>query len=532
MARPQPRYSPTDEHARRIARAIAKGRPPPFGAGLDRYCEESPGEIFAAFAGAARHMPPAGEDEALALGYLFLLQRLLEFLRYRTDSGYAEAAKLIADFQADVVARVEAGDVDATMLAFVGGALHQSKIPASPELAAATAKQALDQNEAGALPADVSAALAGILEDCGGDPFLAARSLIETGHAMPAEARAAMAGALADLGTSAVRGLAVLFLLDADSAVRRAVAQALARVAASLSPIDIRRLIAMRNWRPENERGDVDTVIRSARAAGIDCAQWEAGSVEVILASAIDGVAAQGFLMISPAGRKKRVSSILTKGGIADAWSGEPESRRQIEASLAIAGMDAPMLAVSQSYFDRVVAHHLALTTEKGEAPPFGLLQVAETIGGADWRPARRGFAETLSELMAEIPASMCEPAAVASLLRKSDQLAGLEGIAQSWFEDEPEAARAAKQARGRNRAQVATYLLQSVIARRRDRWAELFLRTAAWMREAPPQAGLCWRELAIVAKSLADGQDMTEIALMRDIALRTIEVLQNIDRM
>jgi hypothetical protein len=530
MSRPQPKHSPTDDHARRIARAIAQGKPPPFGADLDRYCENSPSEIFAAFAGAARHMPPAGKDEALALGYLFLLQRLLEFLRYRTDSGYTEAAKLIADFQVHVVARVEAGDADATMLAFVGGALHQAKIPASPEFAAATVKQPLDEDEVGALPADVSAALARVLEGCRGDLFVAAGSLIETGYAMPAEARAAMAGALADLGTSEVRGLAVLFLLDPASTVRRAVAQALARVAASLTPIEVRRLIAMRNWRPENERAEIDVIIRAARAAGIGCAQWQAGSVETILASAVDGVAAQGFLMISPAGRKGRASSILTKGGIADAWSSEPESRRQIEASLAIAGMDAPMLGVSRSYLDRTVAHHLALTTEKGEAPPFGLLQVAETIGGAEWRPARMVFANALAEVMAEVPKAMREPAAVASLLRKSDALPGLEGVAHCWLEDDPEAAQVAKQARGRNRAQVATYLLQGVLARRRERWAEIFLRTATWMREAAPDAGLCWRELAIIAKCLADGRDMTEIALMRDIAQRTIETLRNID--
>src|SRR6202048_4171338 len=141
MSRPQPRYSPTDEHARRIARAIAKGRPPPFSAELDRYCENASGEIFAAFAGAARHLPPAGNDEALAVGYLFLLQRLLEHLRYRTDRGYADANQLIADFQADVIAQVEAGNVDGRMLAFVGGGLHQSKIPASPELGAASTNQ-------------------------------------------------------------------------------------------------------------------------------------------------------------------------------------------------------------------------------------------------------------------------------------------------------------------------------------------------------------------------------------------------------
>jgi hypothetical protein len=123
MSRAQPKSLPTDEHARRIARAIAKGRPPPFSADIDRYCESCPHEIFAAFTGAARHMPPAGKNEALALGYLFLLQRMLEHLRYRTDRGYADAAKLIADFQADAVAQLEAGQVDGRMLAFVGGAL-------------------------------------------------------------------------------------------------------------------------------------------------------------------------------------------------------------------------------------------------------------------------------------------------------------------------------------------------------------------------------------------------------------------------
>ena len=49
-------------------------------------------------------------------------------------------------------------------------------------------------------------------------------------------------------------------------------------------------------------------------------------------------------------------------------------------------------------------------------------------------------------------------------------------------------------------------------------------------MREAP-QDDLCWRELGIVAKALADGRDMIEIGLMRDIALRTIAVLRDARR-
>jgi hypothetical protein len=173
------------------------------------------------------------------------------------------------------------------------------------------------------------------------------------------------------------------------------------------------------------------------------------------------------------------------------------------------------------------VAHELALSIEKREAPPFGLLQVAETIGGANWQPARMAFGETLAGLIAEVPKAMCEPARLASVLQKSNEHAELEAVAQSWFEDDPQVAQAVQRARGHDRAKLATYLLQSIIARHRDRWADIVLRTAIWMREAPPEADLCWRELAIVAKALVDGRNVTEIGLMRDIALRTIAVLR-----
>ncbi len=314
MNRAQPKSSPTDQHARSIAAAIAKGRPPALTPELDQYFESSPRDIFVAFEGVARHMPPGGHDETLALGYLFLLQQLLERLRYRTDRGYADAARLIADFQADVAARVEAGQIDGHMLAYVGGALHQSKIPASPELAKVSSRQHVNDREGWPVPDDVHAALAGLLEACGDDPFGLVGSLVEFGHAMPAENRGALAAGLALCGASATRGAAVLLLLDPDRVVRRAVAGALATVACSLSPTEVRRLVAMRNWRPENERAEVDGIVRKARAAGVDCAQWEAGSTETILATAIDGAATQGFLLVSPAGRKKRISSILTNG--------------------------------------------------------------------------------------------------------------------------------------------------------------------------------------------------------------------------
>jgi hypothetical protein len=80
--------SPIDRYAAKIAAGIARGRQTSDLPDLVQYVENSSTEIFAAFNGAARHMPPAGDDEALAFGYLSLLRAILEQLRYRIDRGH------------------------------------------------------------------------------------------------------------------------------------------------------------------------------------------------------------------------------------------------------------------------------------------------------------------------------------------------------------------------------------------------------------------------------------------------------------
>jgi hypothetical protein len=519
MTRTQPKSSSTDRHAKMVAAAIAKGKWPARASRLEDYFESSPHQIFAALDGVARHMPPSGKDTALALGYLFLLEGLLKHVRYRSDRD-PDARRLIADFQAGVAARVEADGIDGQILAHVARALHRANIPASPKLARVSVKPRVKDDAGGPPPIDSRAALAELVEAGNGDPFALVESLTEFTHVLPVEARAAIASDLALCGLSDARSTAILFLLDRAPMIRHGVASALASVAPTLSPKDLRRLIAVRNWRSEDERPEIDAILRKARAAGIDCARWDAGSAERIFATNIDGATAQGFLLVSPAGRKKRLSSILTKSGIEDAWRGDPQSCRGIETTLTDSAF---LLPVSRSYLDSIVAHHLALSIEKGEPAPFGLLEVAETIGGANWQPARYNFSDALARLMAELPESMRLGTAVKTVLRESHQLADLEAIAESWFEDDPQVEQLIADAKGCKRTKLATYLLQSVFARHRDKWAALFLRTALWMREAPAEFDLCWRELAIVARAVSDGRDLGEIGLMRDVAYRTI---------
>jgi hypothetical protein len=84
MEGPQ-KSSPINRYAAKIAAGIARGRQT---SDLPDLVENSSTEIFAAFNGAARHMPPGGDDEALAFGYLSRLRAMLEQLRYRIDRGH------------------------------------------------------------------------------------------------------------------------------------------------------------------------------------------------------------------------------------------------------------------------------------------------------------------------------------------------------------------------------------------------------------------------------------------------------------
>jgi hypothetical protein len=470
-------------------------------------------------------MPPAGKDETLAFGYLFVLRGLLQELRYRMDRGYADATSLVVDFQATIAQRARDGQLDGRVLSFTAGALQQAGIDAVPELVAAST--ATSDSDIG-MPrlADLEAAIAGMVEACGNDPFELVSASATAGHAMPPEARGALVATLATSKLVVARSAAVLFLLDPRPEVRYAVAAALLPVSAALSPTDVRRLIAMRNWRPERERAAFDAIVRGARAAGVDCAQWEMGDAEAILASSIDGSTSQGLLMVSPVGRQARLSSILTKNGVADAFSGEPGPRRRTEEVVARAFLETAMLPVSRGYIDGVVAHHLALLVAQDKTPPVGLLQVAESIGGAGWQPSPSDPDKVLAELWADIPEAMREATSVRAILRNSGRLPILARIADSWFEDDAEAAQIVGERSSGPRSKRVAHVLDVLLAQRRSKWADLVLRTAVWLRDADASGELSWREFAIVAKALAEGVDLGEIGLMHEVALQTVDVL------
>jgi hypothetical protein len=246
----------------------------------------------------------------------------------------------------------------------------------------------------------------------------------------------------------------------------------------------------------------------------------------MIHASGIDGSGAQGFLMVSPVGQKVQISSVLLKSGVRDAWSAPPASKREVQSTLALAATETSMRPVSRKYFDRILRHHLQVGLSAGTLPPAGLLQVAETIGHADWQPELLDWRCALAAMLAELPAAMLTPQAVSALLHTSADWAEFDEIAQSWFEDDEHVARVVADIGGRQGAQSVDRVLEEILAPRREKWAAYFLGTALWLREAPEDS--LWRGFVILAQALASGRDLADISVMPVIAARTVAVLSN----
>ena len=517
--------SRTRRQARRLAADLAKGRMPASTLDLEDYLDRFPDDVFVALDGFVEQVASSGARDAIALGYLYLIQGQLERVRFRSERGYEDAARLIEEFQRAVADLAVTGRVDAQALSMVTSVLHMAGIEASAELHAGVTQFA-ENVLPPTVPPDITDAMADMVAECEGDPFQLGAALAEAGHAIPAEARILMAIEQIRSTNAALREAAILYLLDGEPTLRRAVASQLQARAASLSPESLRRLIGMRNWCPEKERPAVDAIIRAVRAKGIDCAAWPQGGAETIHASGIDGSGAQGFLIVSPAGQKVQISSILLKNGIRDAWSAPPGAKREVQSTLALAARETSMRPVSRKYFDRILRHHLQVGLAAGTLPPAGLLQVAETIGHAEWQPELLDWRSALAAMFAELPAPMLMPQAVSALLYTSADWADFDEIAESWFEDDEHVARVVADVGGRQGAQSVDRVLAEILAPRRDKWAAYFLGTALWLREAPDDSP--WRGFVILAQALASGRDLADISVMQVIAARTVAVLSN----
>ena len=460
------------------------------------------------------------------LAWQTLLEKQLEEVRFKAERKHGWALEMIARYQSDLLEMAHRPGVDINTWQALVIALDRAKIEIRTDVRTASLELASGVVGRGPAAADIMRSMEEIVESGGGDPFRIAHHLFDAMTMMPADFANAGVMMVSEAPLPALRDVLPLVLLAPEAACRQAAAAALEQMAVEkrLTPAGLRRLIALRSWLPEAERPTVDQAIRKARLAGVDCAPWPAGQVRALKATVIDGSGCQSLVGLAKDDRRTLFTGILIKQGfgVRDVILERALPRRDADAMLASVSDRVLTLPVARAYLDRMVQHALWCGVSAGRMPPLELLEVAETLGAAEWRAQRLDAGAELEQLLSELPAGQATPAARLEALRRSADWVKRPDLAGSWFEDD-ESARALAALHPRNSKKLIAALLAEVLEPRRAIWAERLVWMALWTRAGGGGPDLpLWSDYARVAQTLYAGTPLAEVPLMTAIAKLT----------
>jgi hypothetical protein len=465
--------------------------------------------------------------ERLLERYLMMLAHALEFIRYQVERDLAEGHGQVEAVRQRILAYGRVGELEPAILLAILGQFGNAKLDVGGELQGFMAELLQTRFGAEAVVLDehaLSQHSAHFAEVAGGDVFALHDYLNEHAGAFPPEHRSAMASALMQADQAIVREATVGLLLDGESSVRITVMAALADgISAGLvTGTMLRRLIAMRNWLPATDRPGLDGVIRAARKHGLECAGWPVPQVEEVIASPFDGSGAQSLFVVVREGRKFAVAALLIKQGVGvrDAWVRRGLSRRELDAFLAQVAAQLDLSAVTLDHLRAVTKHFLAIGTASGVMPPFGLVDVAETIGMSDLNPAEWPIEDVVDALYAEVGSANRPAETTGRTMEDSARWPEDCPFTQTWFEHDGEVDALLGSKRS-TRKQQAALVLDQLLSQRRRKWAELIGWTALTL--SADEASQGWEAFAVVARDLLTDRPLADFPVMRDIAARTV---------
>jgi hypothetical protein len=513
---------------RRIARNPAAGINLEDSAWLEQMPQMLPVITDALIAAAAA----AKRDEDLVLAYQALLSAQLEFVRYRQDRGWDWADEMLLAFQQRLVAIGLEESIPREDWFTMCSALTEARVPVDDAVQTALAAAGFKPDDQDAPPAEMMRTLRVFMDELAAmvsSPFEVVETLKESAAMLPATVRSFLAMELALSPHPVLRDTVPLLLLDEDASVRASAAGALEQTARpdALSPDALRRAIAVRNWIPTADRSALDAAIRKARLGGVEIGPWPAADRDVELhASALDGSGAQSIFAVSRSARKGLFAGLLLRHGtgVMDGWADRDIARGKIAKLLREAQMAAPSARVDKAFVDTMVQHAIGASVERDAVPPASLLEIAEIIGGSEWKDRRIDVAAEAERLFAALaPANRSAGGIEAGFARGLDWMEQDEVFA-TWFEDGPQVHKVLAKLPRNDRAGLIGLVMSEILPARRADWAERFLVMAMWSAaaaEARQRARA--RDLVLVAHALAGDGRLEAIPIMQVIAAQTV---------
>lgn len=518
--------------ARDLAKEMGRAGIPDLTASNKRWFEANPQTLGPIFDGFVTACKAVKRNDDLIAAYWWLLVTQLELIRYRHERGWEWATRLLDAYQQRLL-QIGKDQVIAQDDWFrLAAALSHAKVPVSQATSEAFAElggsEALPDGQELTMMRALIDQMAGAVER----PYDVIDAFSELGAVLPTQVRSFMAQELALSPHAVLRDAAPLLLLDPDSGVRRTAAAALEQTAAAdtMSPESLRRIIAVRNWIPEADRAAVDRAIRKARTKGVECAQWPVVGDLLVIASAVDGAGAQTVVASSPGNRKGLLAGILLKQGfgVRDTWCDHDKPRREINNVIRTLTREVGGTEVERSYIDIVIQHAIAVGLAAGNVPGPALLDIAESIGGVDWKDRQLDIAAEARWLLEALPAEERTDAAITRSLQRSGGWMERDKIAQSWFEDDAAVRELVARAPKGDKLAATELMLTEGLEQTREVWAERFLLLGLWARASKGRTQHArWGDFAVLAHELAGARPIAEIPIMVTIGERSAAVAQ-----
>jgi hypothetical protein len=464
-------------------------------------------------------------DKSLFDSFGFLFGQSLEALRFDIEAGYKTASELAECARKRLVTASKAGAVSPSALLLLIQCFGSAKLDPGQDLRRVVEHLLEEVGNANAdnfnpADADLSGLVADLVKQTDGDPFALHSVLGESSEGMPDDYRAMLTATFLFSEEPAAAEASIGWLLDPVAVVRQALANALEDAArkGKVTPTMLRRMIAMRNWLPQDSRTALDACIATARRKGVQPAQWDDVEVRQLTCTGVDGSGAIGILAHCQKKRKNVLGSLVLKLGIGvrDAWAQEGVKTKEIEqAFFEVSLMD--QFALPTEFIRVAASHFLALGHQTGSMPPFGLLQFFEAVSLPSVHPELMS-STSLLELIPDGSAIATGP--FEKLLARGANLADEYAFLDSWFEvgDEVDAALTGNRAARQKREAL---IMEKVVEPRREWWAQ----SAAWTAYILNLAGddERWQEFYAAALAIVQQRPLREIPLLKLVAEQTM---------
>lgn len=332
---------------------------------------------------------------------------------------------------------------------------------------------------------------------------------------------------------------AVLFCLHPNIEIRDTIIYAANDIFGdiTLPPESMSRLLMIRHWLPNVEKGHIESLINEQRRKGATFADLKCAEIIKVVATEMDGTGAQALFFILKRKAGYQAAGLLVKRymGIKDAWLSPVLSKKEAE-QYASHSMDNDfyLRKVDKAYLELIIADHIYQSQKVDSVPHLSLLQLQE-ITDSQWQARPLDVDETLANLKASI--GDIDQAFIEKSLQRSGNFYKKYGFTQSWFDESPELDKFVNLhssfidgIKHCDMSKALPDIMENYFEPHREQWLEHFLWLALWAKPNARHNEYLWKDAYVIASILSKDTPMIDIPLLQVICEHSI--MQSLETM